>query len=136
MRRAESQFDLEMLEQRALLAASLGSDGWTHFSPSSDTRIVYVSSSSGNDSSSGLSSNSPLKTLAKARSLIRDGKPDWLLLKSGDTFSGGIGPWKTSGRSATEMQLIGNYGSGARPILKTGTKEGFVTFGSSGHPVD
>ena len=73
---------IEPLEQRTLLAASLGSDGWTHFTPSSDTRVVYVSSSSGNDSNTGLSSSSPLKTLAKAKTLIRDGKPDWLLLKS------------------------------------------------------
>ena len=106
------------------------------FAASSDTRIVYVSSSSGNDHNTGLSASSPLKTIAKAKTLIRDGKPDWLLLKSGDTFAGGIGPWKTSGRSASEMQLIGNYGTGARPILDSGTTEGFVTFGGTGHSVD
>jgi hypothetical protein len=127
---------LESLEPRALLSVSLSSSGWTSFSKSSDTRIVYVSSSSGSDSNSGLSIDKPVKSLGRAKSLVRDGKPDWMLLKSGDTFSGGIGPWKTSGRSSQEMQRIGNYGSGNRPVLKSGTKEGFVTFGGTGHPID
>src|SRR5262245_18797021 len=130
------EFIPEPLERRALLSVSLTSGGWTKFAQSSDTRIVYVSNSSGSDSNSGLSASAPLKTIGKARSFIRDGKPDWLLLKRGDTFTGGIGPWKTSGRSAQEMQVIGTYGSGTRPVLKTGTKEGIVTFGGSGHPVD
>jgi hypothetical protein len=136
MRIGTIEHNLESFEPRTLFAATLGSDGWTHFTPSSDTRIIYVSSSSGKDSNSGLSPSSPLKTISKAKSLIRDGKPDWLLLKADDTFTGGIGPWKTSGRSASEMQLIGSYGTGARPILDSGTQEGFVTFGGTGHSVD
>ena len=136
MRIGTFQYNLEALEQRALLSATLSSDGWTKFTASSDTRIVYVSSSSGKDTNSGLSASSPLKSIAKAKSLIRDGKPDWLLLKSGDTFSGGVGPWKTSGRSASEMQFIGSYGTGARPVLDSGTQEGFVTFGGTGHAVN
>jgi len=124
------------LERRRFLSVSLSSRGWTSFAQSSDSRVVYVSSTSGSDSNSGLSSSAPLKTIGKAKSLIRDGRPDWMLLKRGDTFSGGIGPWKTSGRSSQEMQRIGNYGSGNRPILKSGTKEGFVTFGATGHSID
>src|SRR5580765_5617634 len=121
------EFIPEPLERRALLSVSLTNSGWTKFAQSSDTRIIYVSSSSGSDSNSGLSANAPLKSIGKAKSLLRDGKPDWLLLKRGDTFAGGIGPWKTSGRSASEMQVFGTYGTGNRPILKSGTKEGFVT---------
>jgi hypothetical protein len=127
---------VEEIESRTLLSVSLGSDGWTSFGKSSDTHVIYVSSSSGKDSNTGLSQNSPVKSLSKARSLMRDGKPDWLLLKRGDTFTGGFGPWKTSGRSSTEMQLIGTYGSGNRPIINSGTMEGFVTFGGSGHAIN
>lgn len=131
-----AHFALESVESRLLLAVSLGSDGWTKFTPSADTRVVYVSSSSGSDSNSGLLPTSPVKTLNKAKSLLRDGKPDWMLLKCGDQFTGGVGFWKTSGRSNSEMQLIGNYATGARPVIKSGTKEGFVTFGGTGHPID
>ncbi|HEX3356320.1 MAG TPA: right-handed parallel beta-helix repeat-containing protein [Tepidisphaeraceae bacterium] len=127
---------IEPIESRILLSVSLGTDGWTKFTAIPDTRIVYVSSSAGNDKNTGLSTNSPLKTLAKAESLIRDGKPDWLLLKAGDTFSTGIPPWKTSGRSAQEPQLISSYGTGARPIIDSGVHEGFVTFGGTGHPIN
>src|SRR5947207_7434841 len=131
-----AHFTVESVEPRLLLAVSLGSDGWTKFTPSADTRIIYVSSSDGSDSNSGLLPISPVKTLNKAKSLLHDGKPDWMLLKCGDEFTGGVGFWKTSGRSSSEMQLIGNYGAGARPVIKSGTKEGLVTFGGTGHPID
>jgi hypothetical protein len=96
-------------------------NGWTQITPSSDSRIVYVSSSSGSDSNNGLSSSTPKATIAAGNALIRDGYPDHLLLKRGDTFtlgSGGLGSWK-NGRSATEPVEISYYGSsGARPVVK------------------
>ena len=125
---------LETLEKRTLLAVSVGADGWTNFIPSTDTRTIYVSSSSGSDSNSGLSSSAPLRSIAKAKSLVRDGRPDWLLLKRGDVFSEPIGRWMTSGRSSDEPQLIGAYGTGNRPLIRSGTSEGFVTYG--GNPVN
>jgi hypothetical protein len=125
---------VETLENRTLLAVSLGSDGWTHFAPSSDTRTIYVSSSTGSDSNNGTSSSSPLRTIAKAKSFLRDGRPDWLLLKRGDTFTEPIGRWMTSGRSTSEPQVISAYGTGNRPLIRSGTSEGFVTYG--GNPVN
>ena len=130
------KIDLEFLESRQFLSASIGSDGFTHFTKSADTRVIYVSSSTGNDKNNGLSQNAAVKTLAHAESLMRDGEPDWLLLKAGDTFNTGFAPWKTSGRNAQEMQVIGTYGSGARPIIDSGVTEGFVTFGGTGHPIN
>src|SRR4051812_24053122 len=118
MRATRTQINFESLDRRILLSGS-----------TTASRIVYVSSSSGSDSNSGLSSSSPVKSFAKAKSLIRDGKPDQMLLKAGDVFTSGIGPWKTSGPSASQKQVIGSYGSGARPLIKSGTSEGFVTFG-------
>ncbi len=127
---------MEQMDSRVMFSVSLDANGWTKFTQSSDTRIVYVSSSAGNDKNTGLSAASPVKTLTKAESLVRDGKPDWLLLKAGDTFNSGIPPWKTSGRSAQEPQLISSYGTGARPIIDSGVHEGFVTFGGTGHPIN
>lgn len=91
---------------------------WTTFTPSADTRIVYVSSSEGNDANDGLSPFTPKRTINAGRALLRTGYPDWILFKRGDTFSetnwevGGYG-----GRSADEPQLWGSYGEGARPIF-------------------
>jgi hypothetical protein len=103
------------------------STGWTTFTPSADSRIVYVSNSLGNDSNNGLSPAAPKRTIAAGKSLIRNGYPDWLLLKCGDTWDEAIGTWGISGRSITEPTLISSYGTGDRPFLRTGTADMIVT---------
>lgn len=96
--------------------------GFSIFTPSSDTRIYYVSSS-GNDSNNGTSESTPLKTIEKGLQKLRDGYPDWLLIKRGDTFNIGTTLQVTkSGRSAAQKARIGAYGSGVRPILSGTTK--------------
>ena len=102
------------------------SAGWTVFTPSADTRTVYVSSSLGNDSNNGLSEAAPKRTIAAGKALMRDNFPDWLLLKCGDTWDEPIGTWPNSGRSLTEPTLISSYGTGERPFLRTGTSDGVV----------
>ncbi len=110
----------EDLESRTLLAVSSNSDGWTVVDPSADTRTVYVSSSQGNDSNDGLTPQTAKRSIAAGKSLIRDGSPDWLLLKRGDIWvDQGLGSWSTSGRSSQEPQLVSTYGDGDRPLLKT-----------------
>lgn len=89
-------------------------DFWTHFTPSSDTRLIFVSSSEGNDSNSGLTPATPVKTLAKAESLLRDGYPDWMLLKRGDVWYESLPSWSKSGRSADAKMVVGAYGDGNR----------------------
>src|SRR4051794_6721672 len=118
---------LEFLEPRRMLTVSLESNGWYNVAPSADSRIVYVSSSTGNDANDGLTPGTPVQNIALAKTLIRDGSADWLLLKRGDTFTGGFGTWTRSGRSAQEPILIGAYGDGDRPLLNTGTNEGILT---------
>lgn len=118
------QFNLENLESRILLSVTLNADGWTVVGESVDTRVIYVSSSSGNDNNDGLSQSSAVKTLDKAEDLVRDGKPDWILLKSGDVWYEGFESWQKSGRSASERMVISSYGSGDRPELRTGTDKG------------
>ncbi|MCH7910961.1 MAG: hypothetical protein IIB38_15270, partial [Candidatus Hydrogenedentes bacterium] len=93
--------------------------GWTTLTPSADTIIYYVSDSSGNDANDGLSPSTAFQTLAKGVSLLQDGFPDWLLLKTGDTWSNqGFGGWARSGRSPWEPMVLSSYGaSTARPIV-------------------
>jgi hypothetical protein len=122
--------DIDLLEPRVMLSVALDSDGWTVVTPSANTRIIYVSSSSGSDSNSGLSSSSPLHSLSKAMSLVRNGDPDWILLKRGDVFNDSFLNWQTSGPDAQDPQLISYYGSSsaARPLLDTGQASwGFTT---------
>jgi len=123
---------LEQLENRQLFAVSLGSDGWTDITPSSDSRLIYVSNS-GSDSNNGLSSASPVKTISKAKSLLRSGSPDWMLLKRGDAWSENLSGWNKSGRNDEEPMVIGAYGSGERPTLNTGTGIGFKNSGAVSH---
>ena len=99
---------------------TLDADGWTSVVPSSDTRKVYVSSSAGNDANHGRSRNAAVRTIAKGKSLLRDGFADWLLLKKGDTWTNeSLGQWRLSGRSEQEPLLISSYGTGRRPLLKS-----------------
>src|SRR3954470_9244222 len=125
-RACASGFSLEPLEKRQHLSVTVNDDGWTEIGPSDDTRRVYVSSSSGSDVNDGFSSATPVKTIQKGVSLLRDGMPDWLLLKRGDSFSGGegLGHWVKSGRSAQEPMLLSAYGSGARPLINSGQYNG------------
>ncbi len=131
-----------------LLIATLGraqntlprdAQGWTVFSPSSDTRIAYVSSSIGNDASARtygrdepatgadpfLPSGSiwPFSSIAAAFDSVRDGMPDWVLLRRGDVWHESLK--SKNGRSDDEPFLVASYGPAPeRPLLKTGTRTG------------
>lgn len=107
---------------------------WTELAPRPDARVVYVSSSTGRDTNDGLSKDRPKKTIAAGKALVRHGKPDQLLLKRGDVWEESLGQWKTSGRSASEPTVIGAYGEGARPLLKTGADNGLFTSDGGNSP--
>jgi hypothetical protein len=94
--------------------------GWTEYVLADDARAIYVSSSDGNDDNDGLSYHTPRATIAAGISLLRDGYPDHLLLKKGDSWTESLGIWQLSGRSQSEPMVIGAYGAGARPRLDTG----------------
>jgi hypothetical protein len=114
-------------------ASATAADGWTHFTPSSDTRIVYVSSSTGNDSNDGLSEARPKATIAAAYALLRSGYPDWMLLKRGDVWNTGMPNWDRSGRSSLEPIVVSAYGTGSeRPLLQTGPSTGWRRSGGGG----
>ena len=92
-------------------------EGWTQFDRAQAERIVYVSHSEGDDANPGLSPAAPVKTVARGKALLRDGRGDWLLLKRGDEFPSGLGTWDKSGASAEAPMVIGAYGQGRRPRL-------------------
>ena len=126
-------FGLETLEPRRLFAVSLDSAGWLVVTPASDSRIVYVSNSTGNDRNSGLAPSTPVQTLGKAVSMLRDGSADEMLLRRGDVWQDTLGVWWKSGRSAQQPLYIGAYGAGARPLLDTGSVDAFDS-GTTSHP--
>lgn len=115
--------------------------GWTTIIPSSDTKKVYVSSSLGHDTNyNGLAPEpqgggfGPKATVAAGKALLTPGKPDWLLFRRGDTWSGGLGTWTLSGRNTNERMVVGAYdpqgtpaNSIARPQFQTGNGEAGLT---------
>lgn len=111
----------------AMSSVAAAQGGWTPINPSNDSRVVYVSSSGGNDSNNGLSPSSPKASIAAGHALLRNGYPDHLLLKKGDVWHAPVS-WDRSGRSPTEPAVLGSYGNGARPIIRTGSTHG-IHFG-------
>ncbi|MDX2248668.1 MAG: hypothetical protein SF052_17920 [Bacteroidia bacterium] len=120
-------------------------NGFTQFTPSSDSRIIYVSSSSGNDATAQFYSPSApsigsnpfnptgvidaYQTLAAAKTHLRNGYPDWILLKRGDTFTNqSFELLNKSGRNRNEPLLIAAYGMASeRPAVLTGANS-FLLF--------
>ncbi|MGV6814033.1 MAG: hypothetical protein ACWA5W_03370 [Phycisphaerales bacterium] len=99
-------------------AQELNAQGWSVFEPSDDTRFIFVSESEGNDLNSGLSPMLAVKTLSRAKDLVRNDSADWVLLKRGDVWNEGFGWWDASGRSDSERIVITTYGDDdARPKL-------------------
>jgi len=92
--------------------------GFTPLTASNNTRIIYVSSSAGNDANDGLTPQTPVQTLNRGARLVRDGRPDWLLLKAGDVWNGqSFDGFTASGAGADRPMVIGVYGQGDRPLI-------------------
>jgi hypothetical protein len=89
-------------------------DGWTNFQPSADSKAIFVADN-GDDQNDG-SMEHPVRTAVRAQRLARDGSPDWIFFRRGDTF-GPLGQWKKSGRSPREPMVLTAYGSGPRPTV-------------------
>jgi len=99
---------------------ALDANGWPIITRQSNSRVIYVSSSTGNDNNNGLTPQTAVATLAKGESLLRNGYPDQLLLKAGDTFvNQSFGDLTVSGQSATAPMVIGTYGTGPAPVVET-----------------
>jgi hypothetical protein len=102
------------------------------------TRRIYVSSSTGSDSNAGtqLAPKATLTGASGAKSLRtgRGGRPDWILLKRGDTWAeatqlNGL----LNGRSANEPMILTCYGDEAdpRPIIECVNTNGAINDNST-----
>jgi hypothetical protein len=100
---------------------------WSKIPVSSDTKTIYLSSSDGNDSNNCLSESMACQTSAHAISLLRNGYPDHLLIRRGDTFNSPLATnWNLSGRSESEPIVIATYGTHInRPYFRTGLVTAF-----------
>lgn len=80
-----------------------------------DSGRTYYLSSSGDDSSDGLSPGSSWKTINKLNSYLYDFEPgDTILFRRGDEFKGNLNP--VSG-TAEDWIRYGAYGTGEKPLL-------------------
>jgi hypothetical protein len=117
------------------------SQGWSILTPSSDSRLIYVSSSEGDDAqgviydrSNVLVGSDPFNpsagikaysTISHALTLVRSDYPDWVLLKRGDVWTETEVIYLKSGRSVSERSVLAYYGNNTeRPLIKTGTGGG------------
>jgi hypothetical protein len=108
-------------------------NGWSILTPSSDSRLIYVSTS-GNDSTAKAytpastevgtdpynpsGAIAPYATIDAALAQARAGYPDYILLKRGETWTRTAAINLKAGRSATERSVLGYYGSAAaRPTV-------------------
>lgn len=114
--------------------------GWSILNPSSDSRLIYVDSVNGNDSSAriysisdreiGLNPQEPtgnikaFKSISAAFEKLRNGQPDWILLKAGGVWDESLA--LRNGRSPDERQVATTWGYGPRPELRTGSKKGIL----------
>ena len=111
---------------------TLDANGWPIITPPASAHIIYVSSSTGNDNNDGLTPATAKATIAGGEALLRNGQPDELLLKAGDTFvNQSFGYLHVSGQSMTAPMVFGTYGSGPAPIVETPANEG-IGIGNSG----
>ncbi|MEZ4368934.1 MAG: hypothetical protein R2939_22035, partial [Kofleriaceae bacterium] len=95
----------------------LDTDGWAIVTPGAQHKIIYVSSSTGDDDNDGLTEATAVASLDAARGLVDGGSSDWILLRRGDVFGGIRLRGEATGESAEHPMLIGAYGEGARPRL-------------------
>jgi len=109
-------------------------NGWSVLTPSEDSRLIYVSNSSGNDNSAvtytlsdmdiGDDPYNPVgginafETIEAALDQLRDWSPDYILLKRGETWEPEGTIYLTRGRSLDERMVLTTYGTGTqRPTI-------------------
>jgi len=92
---------------------------WTDLSLPTGSVSYWVSSSGGSDTNPGTIA-APFATINRGLSALRNGFPDQVLLKCGDTWvlNDQITLTK-SANSATQYMVLGSYGAGDRPKIRT-----------------
>lgn len=96
-------------------------------------RTIYVDSQNGQDTNSGLSESEPIQSLHKANSMLFC-PGDRLLLKRGGTYTGQI--TLTGSGMPGKPIIIGAYGSGSNPIIRTQDGCSILAYGEYIHISD
>lgn len=103
----------------------LDANGYSIIPPSTDSQVIYVSVADGNATNDGLTTATPVATWQQGYAKLRNGYPDRMLFKKGETFTTTFSSaWEKNGRSQTEPMMVGAYGTGERPIIDTGSDNG------------
>jgi len=110
--------------------------GWSIILPSEDSRLIYVSSSAGDDATAEFYAPrdiddieepgviKPYKTIEAAYLNVREGYPDWILLRRGDIWEVHDHLQMKTGRSTSERSVVTSYGTGPqRPMIKSDAYE-------------
>lgn len=105
--------------------------GWTELTLPAGAVAWYVSASSGNDANAG-TIQAPFRTLQRGYQALRNGFPDQLLLKAGDTWTEAFPSFNKSANSLTSYMVVGSYGAGNRPKIRTGSGQSAIHGGT--HP--
>lgn len=104
--------------------------GWSIVEPSEDSRLIFVSSSEGDDETAEFYAPrdiadiqnpgqvKPFKTIKAAIDQSRKGFPDWILLRRGDEWEVAARAELRAGRSVSERSVFTSYGSHPdRPVI-------------------
>lgn len=126
----------------AIFMPEKDSKGWSIVLPTEESRLIYVSSSEGDDSKASYYTTAEIvepinpsgitafKTINEAMKLVRKGHPDWVLLKKGDEWLLDKTIYPPSGQSKEAPFVFTAYGEGgSRPLLKTGRTTAFFLKG-------
>lgn len=107
-------------------ALAQDADGWTVLPLQDGARRVFVSSSTGDDENSGATADQAKRTLAAGRAMLRDGRPDRLLLRRGDVWEESLEGWRLSGAGDGAPMVIESYGRGdMRPVVRSASGHAF-----------
>jgi hypothetical protein len=82
-------------------------------SASTSTKKIYLSSSGGSDTNPCTQAK-PCKTLLKGYNMLRDGYPDWLLLKRGDVWTESFSMVRLDRRPLGVLPVQAELGPGLR----------------------
>ncbi len=120
-RRGLGQWAAGILALSAALCSAQTADQTT-----SEPKLYYVSSTLGSDAADGLTPSTPKRTAAAAYDLLRNRSADRMLLRRGDVWvNQNLYPadrtWYKSGFSTAQPLVVGAYGTGPRPIIRSET---------------
>jgi hypothetical protein len=90
-------------------------------------RTIYVSND-GDDANAGLQQDAPIRTVARAYALARNGRADHIAFKRGGVWDerivGEYGVWDKGGATSTRPMVLKAYGEGPRPKFVRPDKDG------------